>query len=182
MAISGSFCLTGKGNDRTPWIPSTVLLARLSASLPLVCPRYGAHHGHRRPHSRGRSGRLHPHPHRRACRAPADQPSTPEACLESPTGLSRTRLGRPGAAATGVRLRPAGTVVAASRRPVAQATGHPLPPSDAASPPGTFPDGRLLPICPHRLALCLCGGLSCAVTVPQTSAAVRLEFLVLQTA
>ncbi len=45
------------------------------------------------------------------------------------------------------------------------------PSSDAASSPGTFPDGGLLPISPRRLALCPCGEPSCGFTVPPTSAA-----------
>jgi hypothetical protein len=121
----------------------------------------------------------------------AGQPSTavhpgPRAArVGRPCRPGRTRLGRPGATATGVRLRSAVAVVTPSHRLVAQATRHPLHPLRPRQHLAT-PQSRLatsqtalrsppLPVGPGFTVPLRRAFLRCYR--PPTSAAVRLDFL-----
>ena len=90
---------------------------------------------HRRLHHRSRSTSADSQPHRRTCRATADQPNTRAACLGRPAGRSRTGLGGPGAAVTQVRLLPASAVIAPFRRRHPPATRHSPHPGPGKPPP-----------------------------------------------
>ncbi|MBP6582780.1 MAG: transposase [Chromatiaceae bacterium] len=103
--------------------------ARTPVRVPAAgLPELRCRHAHRRLHYRDRPSTADPHPHRRAGRAAAHQPRARTAPLGRPARRGRTRRGRPGPTATRVRLRPAGAVVAAFLRLVAQATRHSLHP------------------------------------------------------
>ena len=119
-------------------------------------------------------------PHRRTCRATADQPSTRAACLPRLAGRCHTELKGPGATLTRVRLRPGRAVVAAllplpSSAPTDDAPTrrslHPSPGKPCRKPPRPLPRGDLIPAPPGRPARAACRPPPSACTLRLTPAA-----------
>ena len=138
---------------------------------------------HRRLHHRSRSTSADSQPHRRTCRATADQPNTRAACLGRPAGRCHTGLGGPGATVTRVRLQPGSAVVASfpRRHPPAMRTSlHPGPGKSPLTP--TQPPPRWLPR-PPSLPVGALAGLATPLPAMLRSAPlqppVRLNFLCL---